>query len=798
MLQYITENEDIRMLGKIMLSCFIAVSSLSVQNVQKQNTGSVNSSAGDDIIPSTDTYYDLMIPVTRHQTEARKQLEIVNDFRTGNDNWYWNEDNETKSWSQKTTLEWNYDLERVAIIRATECAVRFSHTAPDGGQLKYSLMKEGLTQYALYCGENISVDYVGNTEEVVTRWQETEEDYAGQGHRRNMLNENYTSFAAACVEYEGCYYWVQVFSDYNGKAATLGLDDTSGTATVKVASTVINGWDIPEKQLSGYRKRNYHLPDLQVSIINPLFPGQAEFRTILNPLEWTSQDPAVASVEDGYLKTHAYGTTAVTALAPDGTTELKYTVNVYSAVDVYHWEWAEDNSSADLTLLDKADGSLYTVPAEVESYIESEPTCTTDGKIIYTATAEFEGFTYKGTSSEWIPAFGHDYSDFRYTWNEYPFSDTDCLAEVYCTHDASHKMSECGHITTVIREEAGCENDGYYILQADFQNPLFTSQTKKYMIPAKGHAYYGDVDYQWSDDLKTVTARTVCTRDSTHVKEETVNTSYTVTAEPTCVSRGEAVYAAEFEFERFIRQEKTVDLEPLGHIPGKPVYTWADDNGHAHAEIRCERDGGMLDTQNAVTVYRIVKPATEKEEGIGEYTAEFFGQYFTVQKKQVTIPKLTPSSTPSPEPTPVPAKETVDMYRIYNPNSGEHFYTSNQKEKDALVNMYGWKYEGVGWVAPVTSGTPVYRLYNKAGGEHHYTTGIKERDALINKYGWTDEGIGWYSDDAETVKVFREYNPNAFANNHNYTPNIKEHNALLNVFGWKDEGIAWYAVSGRK
>ena len=137
------------------------------------------------------------------------------------------------------------------------------------------------------------------------------------------------------------------------------------------------------------------------------------------------------------------------------------------------------------------------------------------------------------------------------------------------------------------------------------------------------------------------------------------------------------------------------------------------------------------------------------------------------------------------------AEYMFDMYRLYNPNSGEHFYTSDEQEMNVLVSR-GWKYEGVGWKAPSSSETPVYRLYNKTGGEHHYTTDKKERDALIKKYGWTDEGIGWYSDDSKRVKVYREYNPNAFANNHNYTPDTKEHKALINKYGWKDEGIAWY------
>lgn len=135
-----------------------------------------------------------------------------------------------------------------------------------------------------------------------------------------------------------------------------------------------------------------------------------------------------------------------------------------------------------------------------------------------------------------------------------------------------------------------------------------------------------------------------------------------------------------------------------------------------------------------------------------------------------------------------------EMYRVYNPNSGEHFYTSNKAEKDHLVNV-GWKYEGIGWKAPTVSNYPVYRLYNANGGEHHYTMNAAEKNNLV-KLGWKYEGIGWFSadpNDSNSVPLLREYNPNAFSNNHNYTTNSKEHNWLVGL-GWKDEGKAWYAT----
>ena len=135
---------------------------------------------------------------------------------------------------------------------------------------------------------------------------------------------------------------------------------------------------------------------------------------------------------------------------------------------------------------------------------------------------------------------------------------------------------------------------------------------------------------------------------------------------------------------------------------------------------------------------------------------------------------------------------SVDMYRLYNPNSGEHFYTSDQGERVYLISL-GWEDEGIGWVAPYSSRVPVYRLYNPYGGEHHYTTNLAERDMLIAA-GWNDEGIGWYSDEAQTVPLYRQYNPNAYANNHNYTKLIGENDYLVSL-GWQEEGIGWYGVA---
>ncbi|MFR0578210.1 CAP domain-containing protein [Bifidobacterium thermophilum] len=164
------------------------------------------------------------------------------------------------------------------------------------------------------------------------------------------------------------------------------------------------------------------------------------------------------------------------------------------------------------------------------------------------------------------------------------------------------------------------------------------------------------------------------------------------------------------------------------------------------------------------------------------------------QRAKAAYDNCLKGNCPTPTPTPQPA--TIAMQRLYNPYTGEHFYTSSAQERDALKRA-GWRYEGIGWTAPKT-GDPVYRLYNPyaPGGDHHYTTSTRERDTL-KQAGWRYEGVGWMSAPAadKTRKpLHREYNPYATTGTHNYTLDTTEHRHLITL-GWHDEGTAWYATA---
>lgn len=136
---------------------------------------------------------------------------------------------------------------------------------------------------------------------------------------------------------------------------------------------------------------------------------------------------------------------------------------------------------------------------------------------------------------------------------------------------------------------------------------------------------------------------------------------------------------------------------------------------------------------------------------------------------------------------------SVAIYRLYNPNSGEHFYTSGLAEARHLRNV-GWREEQIGWFAPNEhTGAPVYRLYNPNAGDHHYTMNSFEAAHLV-KVGWRDEGTAFVSafSNQRRVPIYRLYNPNAKAGAHHYTPDSNERDYLVKV-GWRSEGIGFYA-----
>ena len=135
-------------------------------------------------------------------------------------------------------------------------------------------------------------------------------------------------------------------------------------------------------------------------------------------------------------------------------------------------------------------------------------------------------------------------------------------------------------------------------------------------------------------------------------------------------------------------------------------------------------------------------------------------------------------------------KNKVNMYRMYDPHSGEHFYTGSTQERSDLVAA-GWLYEGVGFTFPVNTGKPVYRMYNPVYGEHLYTMNEDEKAGLM-AMGWNYEGIAFNSAAETEVPQFRLYNPNEKRGAYHFTASVQERDYLISL-GWEYHGVGWYS-----
>lgn len=141
-------------------------------------------------------------------------FDLTNDFRTGSEAWYWNEDNSTKTSlvGKLGTLTLDEDLCKAAQVRANEIVQSFSHTRPNGKDC-FSVLRDLNISYSAV-GENIAA---GNKTGSATflQWKEDNEQYSGQGHRRNMLSSNFTKIGLAYTYDANStykYYWVMILA----------------------------------------------------------------------------------------------------------------------------------------------------------------------------------------------------------------------------------------------------------------------------------------------------------------------------------------------------------------------------------------------------------------------------------------------------------------------------------------------------------------------------------------------------------------------------------------------------------
>lgn len=144
--------------------------------------------------------------------------------------------------------------------------------------------------------------------------------------------------------------------------------------------------------------------------------------------------------------------------------------------------------------------------------------------------------------------------------------------------------------------------------------------------------------------------------------------------------------------------------------------------------------------------------------------------------------------------------QTTPVYRFFNTNRGGHLYTISKHERDTVMALPQWSYEGPKFrVFIETPGfsdiRPVYRFWNTNTGIHLYTISDDERDTVMTLPQWNYEGIKFYVYEVSllgTIPVYRFFNTHR--GGHLYTISRHERDTVMELPQWSYEGIAFYVL----
>lgn len=129
-----------------------------------------------------------------------------------------------------TALTMDKELLGVAMQRAAETNVYFSHTRPDGSDYS-TAFPEGLWGY----GENIAAGQT-SPKSVMSDWMDS------SGHKANILSEDYNAIGIGCYKAGNFYYWVQSFGYKSSveQAEKSDYEDGKKTVTVQAKSSLLS------------------------------------------------------------------------------------------------------------------------------------------------------------------------------------------------------------------------------------------------------------------------------------------------------------------------------------------------------------------------------------------------------------------------------------------------------------------------------------------------------------------------------------------------------------------------------
>lgn len=266
--------------------------------------------------------YTIDIDVCFNQTQARSMLSMINNLRKPQNAWYWNETNSEKLiFPNLKPLVYDYELEKIAMQRAAEIAVSYDHTRPDGTTCFTAFNND-----YMWRGENIAMGQP-TAEDVFESWAETDDAYSGQGHRRNMLNSNFTSVGIGHVIVNGVHFWVQEFGSPTLSQTHTEPCDTTKSVKMDISSSlpfsIYSFTSINEKGITVDKSTD--IPSTHITFQNKFTVTDFQMRNA----DYLIADSSVAVIKNNTIYGIATGQTTLTVSFADK--KLEIPINVISA-----------------------------------------------------------------------------------------------------------------------------------------------------------------------------------------------------------------------------------------------------------------------------------------------------------------------------------------------------------------------------------------------------------------------------------------------------------------------------------
>ena len=613
------------------------------------------------------------ISVQYGQTEARTILNMINEMRTSStDAWYWKQDDTTKTYcTNLQPLQYDYDLEKTAMQRAAEIAIIYSHTRPNNKDT-FSAFYENSVYYT-YAGENIAAGY-GTADSVNDGWREDNELYAGQGHRRNMLNSKFNCVGIGHVYYNGFHYWVENFA-YRDKVNTtpVSADNTETTLTIPVATSKISNFNITfdkdEYSLKTGESTSISVSDPAISVFGH---WGSRFVFVTDTPDLTIADSTVATLS-GSITGISEGDTTISASLYGLTAHQTAAVKVHNCEN--HWD----------------DGKITT-----------PPTCTKTGVKQYTCTICSE------TKTEEIAALGHDYSS-DWTIDTAATCETVGSKSHHCTRCDSKKdvteIPASGHSWNdgAITTEPTCTDEGVKTFTCNA-----CGKTRTEAVAALGHNYSSDWTIDTAAACETVGSKSHhCTRCDSKIDVTEIPASGhswndgAITTEPTCTDEGVKTFTC-----NACGKTRTEAVAALGHNYSSD---WTIDTAAACETVgskshHCTRCDSKIDVTEIPASGKhtwnngvITKPATIAEEGVKTYTCTVCGVTRTETIAKLPMPTATPvpTATPTPAitsaPTVTPTPSVSVGTKITDKKTGNIYKVTSSRSSSQTVAFIGNK-----------------------------------------------------------------------------------------------------------